>query len=73
MKKCCNCKLEKDFSNFYKNKSKKDGFNSVCILCSKEYNIKNKEKITNKKREWFENNKEKIIKQKKNGLKIIKK
>lgn len=75
MKKCCKCKIEKEFFNFYKNKSKKDGFNTTCISCSKEYKINNKEKISinkkywveknkehvlNKKREWFQKNKEEI-------------
>lgn len=34
MKKCTTCKLEKPFSDFNKNKSKKDGYNTLCRVCS---------------------------------------
>jgi len=37
MKKCCKCKIEKDISNFSKNKSTKDGFSYECKSCKKEY------------------------------------
>ena len=36
MKKCSKCKIEKDISNFYKNKSKEDGLKAYCIPCVKE-------------------------------------
>lgn len=35
MKKCTNCKVEKEISSFNKNKSKRDGYNNICKECSK--------------------------------------
>lgn len=49
-KKCSRCKLYKDVSKFYKNKSRKDGLFGYCIECKKNYtkelfnNIKIEEK-----------------------------
>ena len=40
MKKCSKCKQEKERSEFWKHKLKKDGLNYWCIECSKEYNKK---------------------------------
>ncbi len=34
MKKCCCCKETKDLKDFNKNRSRKDGFNSICRICS---------------------------------------
>jgi len=36
MKPCCICKEEKDYSSFYKNKSKKDGYGNECKDCRKK-------------------------------------
>lgn len=48
MKICNKCKEEKDFSMFYKNSSRKDGYDTWCKSCSDDYNkqyyLKNKEK-----------------------------
>mgnify|MGYP000178526341 CR=1 FL=1 len=35
MKKCTNCKVEKEIISFNKNKSKGDGYNNICKECSK--------------------------------------
>lgn len=43
MKKCSKCNIECDFSNFYKDKSSKDGIRSNCKDCSKKYREENKE------------------------------
>lgn len=40
MKKCGKCKKEKDFSEFYKNKSTKSGFTSSCKICHSKSNKK---------------------------------
>lgn len=37
MKTCSTCNIEKLYTNFFKNKSKKDGYNSQCKLCIKQY------------------------------------
>jgi len=55
MKTCTKCKLEKDKSEFSKDKSRKDGFRSYCKQCAKEYRENNK----NKMKEYRENNKDK--------------
>ena len=44
MKTCTKCKIEKEFSEFYKDKTKKDGYNSGCKSCYKQYNLENPEK-----------------------------
>lgn len=79
MKKCSICKLEKDESNFHKNKKKKDGLDTRCKSCKHEINMINKEKykiyhhkrylekkeeINKKNREWYKNNPEKSRNQK---------
>lgn len=64
MKKCFICKEYKKTISFNKNKSKKDGLNSICRDCSKlksrEFYLKNKEKqkrqiLFNKKKRIEEN------------------
>jgi hypothetical protein len=45
MKKCNKCNQEKQFFDFYKKISSKDGYSNQCISCRKKYNIKNKEII----------------------------
>jgi len=43
MKKCSKCNNEYDFSNFYKDKSSKDGYRCNCKNCSKLYRDNNKD------------------------------
>ena len=47
MKICTKCKKEKDLEEFNKNKTKKDGYNNICRICSsersKQYYTENKE------------------------------
>lgn len=62
MKECSKCKEVKDFSNFYKSKRKKSGFSSACKSCERKYVIENRENISNYKKEYRKNNKEKIEK-----------
>ena len=61
LKKCSNCGELKPFSEFGKNKNTKDGLQTWCKKCAKEYYENNKEKM----KEYRENNKEKIKEYKK--------
>lgn len=45
MKCCSRCKIEKDYTEFSKNKSTTDGLNYQCKICFKEYYSKHKDKI----------------------------
>jgi len=55
-KRCGGCKIEKDISNFYKNKRKKDGYQNYCVSCIKKTNAdsfqKHKKKRMAKSLEW---------------------
>jgi hypothetical protein len=48
MKKCCICQIQKELSEFNKNKSRRDGLNTVCRECSqkrsRQYYSENKDK-----------------------------
>ncbi len=45
IKKCCRCRTEQPLTNFYSNKSVKDGLQRECNTCRQEYYKKNKEKL----------------------------
>jgi hypothetical protein len=78
MKKICSkCKEEKDINNFYTRKTNKDGYHGVCKICYnarlQNYYVSNKEqrdktikkyndKVKLEHKEYYENNKERIIK-----------
>lgn len=55
MKICNKCKLEKDISNFNKDKTKKDGYRTICKKCTSiqvkiyRQNFPDKERLTKKK------------------------
>ena len=57
-KACNKCKIEKPLSEFTKRKDSKDGLDYRCVECKKEYREQNKEKISQKKKEWWAKNKE---------------
>jgi len=61
MKTCSKCKEEKLFSEFSKNKTRKDGYNHICKLCVIEYKQKNKARIALYVKEHYVTNKEKIL------------
>lgn len=65
LKKCSKCGEWKPISEFSKDKCSKDGLHSRCKMCKKEYYENNKEKILKQKKEYYENNKEKILEQQK--------
>ena len=58
MKKCSRCKTEKNFSEFNKHKSIKDGFQNFCKVCFKQYVSENKERVHKLRKLWVENNRE---------------
>jgi len=66
MKKCTKCKVDKEITEFSKDKQKKDGISLSCKLCSKEYHKEyhkeNKNKIIEQKKEYYKKNKDKINK-----------
>lgn len=68
MKTCSVCKKEKTYLDFYKNKSRKDGYSVDCKLCRKEYYFKSK----NVRIEYFKKNKERIKEWRKINTKINK-
>lgn len=63
MKKICRkCTEEKEIKEFRKSKRYTDGYNSMCKTCAKEYYNNNKEKILLQYKEYRNNHKEEIIK-----------
>jgi hypothetical protein len=65
MKTCSNCSTEKPFSDFHKNKSRKDGLNGFCKNCMKEkcsasYQ-KNKKKYLENGKKWRAENRDRHI------------
>lgn len=65
MKVCYSCGVEKDISLFHKNKSKKDGVNSICKECRKvylqEHYESNKDSYKARSKAWKENNPHRVI------------
>ncbi len=57
-KQCTKCKIEKDFTEFNKNKRTKDGLHSQCKQCKKEYRDKNRDNISEYKKDWANKNKD---------------
>ncbi len=60
-KTCCRCKLQKEFELFSKNKRTKDGLQTMCKLCKKEYKVSNREKIAVKDKEYYLANKDNLF------------
>jgi hypothetical protein len=56
-KKCVSCDQEKLLSDFHKDRSYKDGYKYSCKICAKQYYIENKEKFSS----YYSKNKEKIL------------
>jgi len=65
MKICNSCKIEKEITEFNKNKSSPDGHRNECKKCHKAQNArwwnKNKEILVIRNRAWKLNNKEKVL------------
>tara|TARA_R110000782_G_scaffold244386_1_gene331167 strand:- start:119 stop:751 length:633 start_codon:yes stop_codon:yes gene_type:complete len=60
MKKCSNCKVEKEVTDFSKDKLRKDGFQSKCKTCDKDlikkWRENNKERREKYRKEWYKSN-----------------
>ena len=69
MKICNKCEKTSPKTDFYKNKKNKHGHLNECKECSKNYTIKNQEKIKNYRKQYFHQNKEKINEYKKQYIK----
>lgn len=52
-KKCGSCGQIKSVYEFNKNKRQKDGFQTMCKVCQKEYNQQNKETLKQYYQDWF--------------------
>lgn len=67
MKICTKCKIEKDYTEFHKHKSRYDGFNNVCKKCRTNsgvlYYQENKKKIKAYRKVYTKNNKKLVAKQ----------
>ena len=65
MKICSSCKIEKEASSFYANHRVADGLSYSCKGCqalqSKSYRTKNKDKISDNKRKWYDANKLEVL------------
>jgi hypothetical protein len=59
-KKCNKCGIEKSLEEFYKDKSKKDGYRASCKECVKKYYQENKEHIKERDKKYYQENKEKV-------------
>jgi hypothetical protein len=65
---CSKCKIKKEIIEFNKNKNGKDNKDTKCRDCCLKYYNKNKEKILKRKKEYRKENKEKIVKLEKKTL-----
>jgi 5-methylcytosine-specific restriction endonuclease McrA len=59
-KVCSKCGVQKDRSDFYKNKSRYDGLQSYCIECQKQQYNKNRPKELQRRKDYWEKNKDRI-------------
>lgn len=60
-KVCSKCKTDKPASMFGLNASKKDGLQAYCKTCAALYREANRQRITEKYRAWYAENREEII------------
>ena len=65
IKKCYRCKIEKDVSFFHRDKTVTDGFKNECKDCRKLFYNKNINIFHKKRAERYSNNKEILLKKRK--------
>lgn len=65
MKACNRCKVEKPFTDFFKDIRHSSGHYSICKICkeqsTKEWRIKNREKYNAKMRDYYKNNRDAVV------------
>jgi hypothetical protein len=57
-KVCSQCNIEKEFTEFHKQRTRRAGYQSYCKKCINQYYIKNKEQIKEQKKQYYIKNKE---------------
>jgi hypothetical protein len=62
MKKCSKCKIEKELTEFSKDRRSKDGLQNKCKFCNKEYHKKYYQANKEYRKKYYKENKEKIKK-----------
>ena len=75
MKKCTGCHQIKPFDDFYKHKMGKNGLQSKCKSCYKQYRSDNHHKMVEYRKQYYRENKESIcynINQYNNSLPLMK-
>ena len=60
VKKCSKCKIVKLKSNFYKDRTKNDGYRPSCRICTNQYYYDNRNRILNDNKIYRKNNRYKI-------------
>lgn len=61
MKICDMCKTEKEYTEFNKNRARKDGVQTYCRKCSTDRNNKNRDKLRADSRTYYKENKQEIL------------
>lgn len=56
VKVCVKCLVEKEVSDYHKDKQKSDGISTICKLCKKEYYSKNRDKIRSQQSAYQKSN-----------------
>lgn len=72
MKICSKCNKEKENDEFYKHRGRKDGLQSVCKECEKEYKKMHKDKTKTYQIEYRKINKERLRERSKNNYALNK-
>lgn len=61
MKICTKCKIEKELSEFNKNKAAKDGLRYQCKECLKQYQRDNRERFAEYRKQYYQDNRERRV------------
>ena len=61
MKECSTCEETKDYSEFFKQPRNKDGYFGQCKFCVNEKRKERKDRINEKQREYYRNNRQYYI------------